>query len=224
MGIQSLPARRWSRIGLVALLGMTLALVTITAGHARAGQPGHAVAAKKKCKKKKKHSASSAKKKHKCKKVHHVVLPAPAPLVRATLAWAANNEVDLHAFDANGNHAGWVQTTPTDGHVVNNIPSAHHGGDSGSVTGGTETFTDDIFVSGGPSNREFAYVACLYSFTGTDDYTATFTGVTRTGSTTNLTLEGTPGAGTINDDDIYKITAPGGPTLTDDQAFNTCEG
>ncbi len=56
----------------------------------------------------------------------------PAPLVRATLAWTANNEVDLHAFDPNGNHAGWVQTTPTVGHVVNNIPSAHHGGDAGS--------------------------------------------------------------------------------------------
>ena len=224
MGIHALPARHWGRIGLAALLGLTLALATVGTGHATSRGAGHAVAAKKKCKKKKKHSASSAKKKHKCKKVHHVVLPAPAPLVRATLAWSANDEVDLHAFDSNGNHAGWVQTTPTDGHIVNNIPSAHHGGDSGSATGGSETFTDDIFVVGGPSNREFAYVACLYSFPGADDYTATFTGVTRSGTTSTLTLEGTPGGGDVSDDDIYAITAPGGPALTDEQAFSTCEG
>ncbi|HET9118907.1 MAG TPA: hypothetical protein VFN72_00110, partial [Solirubrobacterales bacterium] len=197
------------------------ALVTVSKGQATGRDAGHAVAAKKCKKKKKKHSASSAKKKHKCKKVHHVVLPAPAPLVRATLAWTANNEVDLHAFDPSGNHAGW--DFGVNG-LVNNIPNARHGGDSGGLTGGTETFTDDIYVVGGPSNREFAYVACLYSFTGTDDYTATFSGVTRSGTTTTLTLEGTPGGGTVNDDDIYKITAPGGPTLTDDQAFNTCEG
>ena len=47
MRIHSVPARRPGGIALVALLGLTLALVTVTAGHARAGQPGHAVAAKK---------------------------------------------------------------------------------------------------------------------------------------------------------------------------------
>jgi hypothetical protein len=207
MGIHSLPAHRWGRIGLVALLGLTLALVTVSAGNAKTG---HAVMAKKKkCKKKKgKKSAAAAKKKHKCKKVHHVVLPAPAPLVRATLQWGAGPEVDLHAFDASGDHAGWDFNV--DG-VVNNIPSAHHNGDIGPA-GGTESFTDDIFVVGGPSNREFSYVACLYNGPSpVDDYTAHFSGVSANGTTTNLDLAGTPS----NGPDIYTISVPNGPATPD---------
>jgi hypothetical protein len=200
MGIHSLPARHWGRLTLVALLGLTLGLATVSAGQASSRGAGHAVAAKK-CKKKKKHSASSAKKK-KCKKVHHVVLPAPAPLVRATLSWTASDEVDLHAFDPSGNHAGW--DFGVDG-VVNNIPNARHNGDSGGPSGGTETFTDDIFVVGGPSNREFSYIACLYDNTPTgNSYTASFTGVSKGGTTTNLALDG-PG--------IYTVSVPGGPAL-----------
>jgi hypothetical protein len=203
MGIHSLPARSWNRIGLVALLGMTLALVTITTSHARAGQPGHAVAAKKKCKKKKKkkkNSASPAKKKKCKKKLHRVVLPAPAPLVRGTLSWSpASDEIDLHAFDANGNHAGWdYNVNPPLGSLVNNIPNARHNGDVGPA-GPSETFTDDIFVVGGPSNREFSYVACIY---GPDD--ATFTGVTRTGQTSSLSLSGP---------DAVSLTVAGGPPI-----------
>jgi hypothetical protein len=208
MGIHCLPARRWGRIGLAALLGLTLALVTVSAGHASNRGAGHAVAAKKKCKKKGKKSAAAAKKK-KCKKVHHVVLPAPAPLVRATLTWTTFNEVDLHAFDPSGNHAGWAQTGPSTFGVVNNIPNARHSGDSGGPSGGTESFTDDIYVVGGPSNREFSYVACLYDFTATSDYTATFTGVSKGGTTTTLPLEGTPSDGT----DVYTISVPGGPAV-----------
>src|SRR5262245_17932736 len=201
MGIDSLPVRHWGRLAVAALLGMTLALAAVSAGHASTRSAGHAVAAKK-CKKKK-HSASSAKKKHKCKKVHR--LPLPAPLIRATLTWTASDEVDLHAFDAGGNHAGWGETSPGNFGVVNNIPNARHGGDSGGPTGGTETFTDDIFVVGGPSNREFSYIACLYDDTPTgNSYTATFNGVSRGGATTNLTLDG-PG--------IWVLSVPGGPGL-----------
>jgi hypothetical protein len=201
MGIHSLPARRWGRIGLVALLGLMLALVAITASHARAGQPGHAVAAKKKCKKHKRSAGVSKKKK--CKKVHHIVLPAPGPLVRATLAWSANDEVDLHAFDASGNHAGWAQTGPSTFGVVNNIPNAHHNGDIG-PGGPSESFTDDIFVVGGPSNREFSYIACLYDSPSPSPYTATFTGVTKSGASSSLTLNGPA---------FYTLTTPGGPPL-----------
>ena len=202
MGIHSLPARRWGRIGLVALLGLTLALVTVSAGNAKAE---HAVVAKKKkCKKKKHRSASSAKKKKCKKKVHRVVLPAPAPLVRGTLTWSAPNEVDLHAFDSSGNHAGW--DFGANG-VVNHIPSAHHNGDIG-PSSGTESFTDDIYVIGGPTNRDFSFVACLYDGPGGGDYTATFTGVTKDGTTTTLALEGTPSDGP----DVYTLTVPGGPT------------
>jgi hypothetical protein len=210
MGIHSLPARRWGRIGLVALLGLTLALVTLTAGRAHASRTsaGHAIAAKKfKCKKKKHRSASSSKKR-KCKKVHRVVLPPPGPLTRATLAWTADDEVDLHAFDSNGNHAGWVNPTG----VVNNIPNAHHTGDVG-PGGPQETFVDDIFVVGGPSNREFAYVACLYGGPAPGSYTATFTGVARDGTSSVRTLDGP---------DVWVLTVPGGPTVTDSQAASTC--
>lgn len=208
MGNHSFPARRWGQIGLVALLGLTLALVTVTTGHASAG---HAVTAKKKCKKKKHRSASSAKKKKKCKKVHHVVLPAPGPLVRATLTWSAQDEVDLHAFDSSGNHAGW--DFGVNG-VVNHIPSAHHSGDIG-PGGGTESFTDDIYVVGGPSNREISYVACLYDGPNTDDdYTATFAGVSAGGTPTTLTLDGTPPDGP----DVYVLSVPGGPTVSNPAA------
>jgi hypothetical protein len=212
MGIHSLPARHWGRIGLVALLGLTLALVTVSAGHATARSAGHAVVAKKKCKKKKHRSASSAKKKKKCKKVHHVVLPAPAPLVRATLSWSAQDEVDLHAYDPSGNHAGWdFNANPPFGGVVNNIPSGRHSGDAG-PGGPSETFTDDIYVVGGPSTREFSSIACLYS--GPDepnDYTATFTGVAKDGTVTTLNLNGTPSDGS----DIYVLSVPGGPATPD---------
>jgi hypothetical protein len=174
--------------------------------------------AAKKCKKKKKHSASSAKKKHKCKKVHHVVLPAPAPLIRATLQWGAGPEVDLHAYDPNGNHAGWdFNANGGNGGVVNNIPTAHHNGDIG-PTGGTESFTDDIYVVGGPSNREFSYVACLYNGPSPSDYTATFTGVSKGGTTTTLTLNGTPSDGT----DVYVLSVPGGPAVPSNPASTVC--
>jgi hypothetical protein len=198
--------RRWAVTALVAVLGIAVVGETSSAS---ATSPGHAVTAKKlKCKKKKKSSAVSAKKK-KCKKVHNVVLPAPAPLVRATVSWTANDEVDLHAFDSTGNHAGWNDSIPG---VVNNIPSAHHNGDIG-PGGPSESFTDDIYVLGGPSNREFAYAVCLYNNPGPSAYTATFVGVTAGGNTTTLTLDG-PG--------FYRVTAPNGPTLTDDQVAATC--
>ena len=195
-------ARRFVSLG-VALIALVALTVSLGTGAASAG-PGHAVTAKKKCKKKKHHSASSAKKK-KCKKVHHIVLPAPAPLVRATLAWGTGPEVDLHAFDPSGNHAGW--DSGVNG-VVNNIPSAHHNGDIG-PSGGTESFTDDIYVLGGPANREFSYVACLYDGPSPSDYTATFTGVSKGGTTTTLTLDGTPS----NGPDVYTVSVPGGPAV-----------
>jgi hypothetical protein len=195
--------RAWIVLALVALLGLAVAAGS---GSASASGPGHAVMAKK-CKKHKR-SAAASKKKKKCKKVRHVVLPAPAPLVRATVSWTANDEVDLHAFDANGNHAGWVDPTG----VVNNIPSARHTGDAG-PGGPSESFTDDIYVVGGPSNREFAYAVCLYNQPTVSAYTATFVGVTAGGTATTLTLDG-PG--------IYRVTAPSGPTLTDSQVAGAC--
>jgi hypothetical protein len=198
-----LPGRRWVLLALVALLGLTIVAGTASVG---ASASSHAVVAKKKCKKKHKHSARFAKK---CKNVHHIVLPAPGPLVRATLSWSANDEVDLHAFDAGGNHAGWDFGV---GSVVNNIPSAHHNGDVG-AGGPSESFTDDIFVAGGPSNREFSFVACLYD-DNPGDYSATFKGVSKDGTPTTLALEGTPSDGP----DVYVLSVPGGPAVSNPAA------
>jgi len=203
---KSPSAPRWAVVALVASLGLA---VLAGGSNAVASGDDQAISAKKKCKKGKK-SAVTAKKK-KCKKgqqLQQVVLPAPAPLVRATLSWSANNEVDLHAYDANGNHDGWSQPNSS-GTVLQNIPNAHHSGDFGGATGGTETFTDDIFVVGGPSNREFSYIACLFEFASGANYTATFTGVSRNGTSTTLQLQGTPGDG--RDADV--ITVPGGPPV-----------
>jgi hypothetical protein len=77
IGVSSHPARRWTVIALVALLGLTVAIASSSAS---ASAPGHARAAKK-CKKGKK-SAVAAKKKCKKKKSAPtpVVTPPPAPL------------------------------------------------------------------------------------------------------------------------------------------------
>ena len=202
-GVKELSAPRLVLVALVAVLGFAV----LGGSNAIAGGDEQAVAAKKKCKKGKK-SAVTAKKKKKCKRAQ-LLLPAPAPLVRATLSWSAFNEVDLHAYDASGNHAGWSQPNSS-GTLVQNIPNAHHSGDSGGPTGGTESFTDDIYVLGGPSNREFSYIACLYEFTSGADYTATFTAVSKSGTPITRELQGTPGVGGR---DAYVITPPGGPPV-----------
>ena len=80
MGIHSFPIGRLGRIGLVALLGLTLVLVTVSVDRAGAAHRVAATVAKKKCKKKGKKSAAVAKKK--CKKKKHAVVPpvtVPAP-------------------------------------------------------------------------------------------------------------------------------------------------
>jgi hypothetical protein len=71
--VSSHPARRWSVLALIALLGLA---VTFISSSASSASPGHAMAAKKKCKKKHK-SAATAKKK--CKKKHAVVPPVTPP-------------------------------------------------------------------------------------------------------------------------------------------------
>jgi len=193
MGVarNGLSASRWVVIALVALLG----LAVMAAGSAPASGSSHAVVAKKKCKKHKR-AAGVAKKKCKKKKI---VLPAPAPLVRGTLTWSGGtsaSEVDLHAFDASGNHTGWVNSTSG---VVNGIPNAVHSGDVGGASG-TERFTDNIFVIGGPANREFSYVACVYS---PAPGSVTFTGTARNGQTSSVSVG--PGA--------TSLTVAGGPPI-----------
>jgi hypothetical protein len=158
MGIHSLPARRWGQIGLVALLGLTLALVTVSAGHAKAG---HAVEAKKKCKKK--HKSAAAAKKKKCKKKRAVTPPVTpttpttpsGPTTRASVTWDTTDEVDMHVYDALGNHDFYKQDQST-------IPDAEDNDQD--VDGGPETFID--FQS--PSTRTFTIYVCLYGYDADD--------------------------------------------------------
>jgi hypothetical protein len=176
---------------LVAALGMTLAVGSSGAGAAGSDR---AVAAKK-CKKAHKGAASA--KKRKCAKKH--VLAIPGPLVRATITWPAG-EVDLHAFDASGNRSGInnpCSSNPCP--MFEGIPNAVHSPDANN--GGTETFTDNIFVQGGTTNREFAYLLCVYDAT-----TVTFTGVNALGQSQTLPI--VSGAG-----EEHALTLPGGPQV-----------
>jgi hypothetical protein len=185
-----------TRTGRALALAVMVVAASLLAGTvaASAGAAGnvHAVTAKKKCKKAKKRAVSAKKK---CKKVHH--LPLPAPLVRGTISFPSGN-VDLNAYDASGNHSGFAQSCPTlPCDVINGIPNTTHSADA--FSGGTETFTDNIFVVGGPANREFSYVLCFYS-----DASVTFTGVTRTGASQTIPI--TDSAGFAD-----TLTPPGGP-------------
>jgi len=184
---------RPARLVVIALVAL-LSLAVVAAGSSpAASRPGDAVAAKKKCKKKK--GFRTAKKK-KCKK--HV-LTIPGPIVRATISWPAG-EVDLHAFDSAGNRSGIAfPCTSNPCPIAEGIPSATHSPDSNN--GGTETFTDNIFIRNGTTNREFAYAICYYTNT-----TVTFTGVNRFGQSQTLSIPDSSGSG-------QNVTATGGPSV-----------
>lgn len=150
------------------------------------------VAKKKKCKK------GFKLKKGKCKKKKAapvpVPLPPPGPVVRMSLSWTQDSDVDLHAYDAAGNHSGWDPTGIRQG-----IPDSLHGGDSVGA-GGSESFTDNVFVRGGLANREFAYVVCFYGAATSVSYTAVNTaGISQSG-----TIAGVAG-------DAFTLTIPSGP-------------
>jgi hypothetical protein len=193
--------RSSTRTGRVWTLAILLVAASLLVGSvaSSAGAAGNsrAVTAKKKCKKAKKGAVSAKKKK--CKKVHHLALPAP--LVRGTISFPSGN-VDLNAYDASGNHSGFAQSCPTvPCDVINGIPNTSHSADA--FNGGTETFTDNIFVLGGPANREFSYVLCFYT-----DASVTFTGVTRDGQPQTIPV--TDSAGFAD-----TLTPPGGPPTPD---------
>jgi hypothetical protein len=183
---------RWLVVALVATLGLTLSVSVAGAG--ATGSRG-AVAAKKKCKKAKKGAAIAKKKK--CKKKH--VLSIPGPIVRATITWPSG-EVDLHAFDAAGNRSGIVPgCSTTNCPIVEGIPNATHSADANN--GGSETFTDNIFVKGGQANREFAYAVCFFT-----DTTVVFTGVNRLGQSQSIPITDVSGTG-------HSLTITGGPAV-----------
>jgi hypothetical protein len=190
-----ISSRARQRTALVLAAVLTVALAISLGNVAESSASGsQAVAAKKKCKKKGKKSAVAAKKKCKKKKqLVPVVVPSPAPLVRGAINWSAVEDLDLHAYDASGAHSGYQG-----GVILQGIPNSTHSPDVQS--GGAETFTDNVFVQGGTANREFAYVVCFY---GTAS--ATFTGVTSSGVSSSLALDG------VNNDAVL-LTTPGGPS------------
>jgi hypothetical protein len=165
--VSSHPARRWSVLALIALLGLA---VTFTASSASSASPGHAVAAKKKCKKKHK-SAASAKKK-KCKKKKHAVVPPvttpappsnptpPAPTLRGSLSFddvSTDADLDLYVWDAEGNLAWFDDDTGIpDAFTTSNSPSP-----------------EQFFDQRSPSTREFTYGVCAYDDGDDDDLTDT---------------------------------------------------
>lgn len=182
--------RLWALV--ILLIAASMILGTISASAGAAGST-RAVAAKKKCKKKK--GVTSAKKK-KCRK--HV-LSLPGPLVRGSITWPSG-QVDLHAFDASGNRSGIVFpcNTPTCA-MSEGIPNATHSPDLSN--GGTEFFTDNIFVRGGSANREFGYAICFY-----DTQTVSFTGVNALGQSQTLAVSGL-------DNSEHTVTLPTGPQV-----------
>jgi hypothetical protein len=212
MSISSALTRRWSLIALIALLGLAVTVATTSSSGASSG---HAVAAKKKCKKKKGKKSATAAKKKKCKrkKQQQPQQPqqpqsppsSPSAVVRASLSWTSDNDVDLHVFDSSGNDAGYG----SGGEIENTIPNSSFSGDV--QTAGSESFTDNIFVVGGSTNREFGYVACLWDVESDSDYSVTFSAVSKDGSTVTRTLQGTPSDGS----DAFAIPMPGGPTVPD---------
>jgi hypothetical protein len=179
-------------LGLFAVLALIVGLMAAPAASAGGST---ATIAKKKFKCKKGFKKVKVKGKRKCKKKPPVVVILPAPLVRGTLSWNEAEEVDLHAYDAGGNHSGYV--TPA---LQQNIPNSTHSPDVNGVNGKSETFTDNIFLAGGTTNREFTYVGCFY---GT--VTGTFTGVASNGQVTTLPFSEGPADSSI----VYQV--PGGP-------------
>jgi hypothetical protein len=184
-----------ARRSVVAVLVAGLMLATAV-GAASAGASGPSAVAAKKCKS---HRSAASAKKRKCKRRMTPPIGLPGPLVRATITWPAG-EVDLHAFDASGNRSG-ISTTCTSNPcpMSEGIPNGVHSADSNN--GGSETFTDNIFVPNGTTNREFAYVICFYTST-----TVTFTGVNRFGQSNSVPVTGAAGEG-------HSLTITGGPTV-----------
>jgi hypothetical protein len=137
-----------------------------------------ASAAKKKCK------ANWAFKKGKCRRKKHARVPpfdnSPRDIVRATVTWQGNANVDLIVEDAEDRQAGYSAAA---GGVVNEIPDATHLGDVGPI-GGTETFIDHIWRPLYPNfvaNRGFLFEACARDVV--EPVTATLTYVGAIGGT-----------------------------------------
>jgi hypothetical protein len=202
MGIHSLPARRWGQLGLVALLGLTLALVPVSAGHAKGAD---AVAAKKKCKKKHKSAAEAKKKKCKKKVAPTPVAPTPpaptGPVVRADVTWTVSGgtdqaDIDLHAF-SNGAHTGYDWNTDN---VVSEIPGVVN-------EPGFESAHERIVDNTNPSRVGLTFAICSYYYAEADPAEVTYHFVFANGSVQD-------GVATMNPGDLKVIDPKEGGLIT----------
>jgi hypothetical protein len=201
MGIHLLPAPRLGRVGLVALLGLTLALVTVSAGHANASvwhKAGATTAKKKKCKKKKNRSASSAKKK--CKKKHKVVAPpAPTPrgpIVRLDVTWSGDAEIDAHAW-SNGLHDGW-----------NDVIGSYETGIPGTTFETSSTRERITELSPNPNISPYTFGICSYPVPGTEATDITATTVFSDGVSHTEVISANPGDAFTSDPEEGGPPAP----------------
>ena len=163
-GSFSRPQRRWTTVGIVAALALSLAVVTADAGASvwRAAGSGDAAAAKKKCKKKKHRSAAAAKKKkckHKKKVVPTppVVTPPKGPIDRIVLTWSGAADLDVHAW-SNGLHDGWNE--PLDDYEVQ-IPGTTY-----TNSAATPNRENIVELSPNPSPRPLTFGICYYAGMG----------------------------------------------------------
>jgi hypothetical protein len=177
------------RLIVLALVALASFTVTATVGASAGASSGNAVAAKKKCKRK--HG-----KKKKCKKSKQL----QAPIVRATLTWAPNDEdssaddadLDLFVFDGSGNRAG---------NGSDAIPQSTLSPDIAGRSG-TETFTDLAPMQ----HRALSFGVC-YTVGGSVHTPFTITYMTADGVT--HTDSQRPGSS-------FRLDYPGGVPIPDD--------
>jgi hypothetical protein len=190
----------------VAVLALSLAVVTASAGASNwhAASAGDAVAAKKKCKKKGKKSAAVAKKK-KCKKKKKaitppVVTPPKGPIQRILLTWSGAADLDVHAW-ANGLHDGWNE--PLDEYEVQ-IPGTTY-----TNSANTPNQERIVELSPNPSNRPMTFGICYYAGVGgvdAGDTDLSVTTVFSSGETTTDQLTASYG------ESFSDVRQQGGPT------------
>jgi hypothetical protein len=105
------------------------------------------VEAKKKCKKARKGAGRG-----KCKRVKAApFLTLHSPIVRADLTWSGGADLDLHAWDADGNHDGW------DGNLF-----AYDVGIPGTAYEQLSSNEERIVDNRNPSTRPYAFGICYY--------------------------------------------------------------
>jgi hypothetical protein len=149
----------------VALVGLAVTAVGVSASTWHAARAGDAVAAKKKhkCKKKKKHKSAATARKKKCKKKHKQtvappVTPPKGPIERIRISWPGTADVDVHAW-SNGLHDGWNETLDMgDGDYEVQIPGTTY---DNSATGGN---TESIVETNPNPSVPMTFGICNYPF------------------------------------------------------------